>query len=403
MGERPGVYVHFEFGVSWPRHMAKDHHITYISKNMRDRANQFPRQLPPTNTNFLAGPSHYPVAYQQVPALQHPQTQPQHQLTYHPNNAHPHAYNRDLASAAPAQNGSFQSYQPPQQQQQPPQSQHYIREYYAPSAPVPPQQRQGQEVIRRSSRSLSRSSHHERGSSAPAPFNNSPWDASNSQGQPQAWKALPATPNQFRLGEDNMPWSTWNFPMGYNDEAEDNTDEGEEHHSRPREASIRATWGPEFPEESPRRLEAVDDRSKGEARNIQSLASALMTVDNGFEDQWWYQGTRLANIYGTVLVPTAVPKSIFHPDFQQGSVGWALAPEERQREQQRQQQQHNQNTQYQPPRRQSFQPSDASFQPTSPRTSVADIVSPISDFSSPLSNFGGLRRSLTTRSDELHM
>jgi hypothetical protein len=34
---------------------------------------------------------------------------------------------------------------------------------------------------------------------------------------------------------------------------------------------------------------------------------------------------------------------------------------------------------------------------------VVDIVSPLSDSSSPLSNFGGLRRSLTTRSDELHI
>jgi hypothetical protein len=30
-------------------------------------------------------------------------------------------------------------------------------------------------------------------------------------------------------------------------------------------------------------------------------------------------------------------------------------------------------------------------------------VSPLSDYPSPLSSYGGLRRSLTTRSDELHI
>ncbi|KAJ3511132.1 hypothetical protein NM208_g15461 [Fusarium decemcellulare] len=254
---------------------------------------------------------------------------------------------------------------------------------------------------------MSRGSH-ERGKSAPPPFNSSPWDvANNAQGEPSTWKALPTTPNKYRLGEDDMPWDTWNFPMGYNDEAGDDN-ERDESRSRPREASLRATWGPEYPPESSRRFD-TDDRAKGAARDIQSLATALMTVDNGFEDQWWYQGPRLVNIHGTVLVPTAVPKSSFHPDHQQGSVGWALSEDEQlqQKEYQQQWQRYQQEQQRQQTQRhpESFQPSTASFQAVSPRSSsVGDIVSPLSDYPSPLSSFGGgLRRSLTTRSDELHM
>ncbi|KAM0416980.1 hypothetical protein ACHAPT_013004 [Fusarium lateritium] len=422
MGDRPAVYVHFELGVSWPKHLSKDRHITYISKSMRDRANQFPRQLPPANTNYLAVPTQYQVAYQQqpVPQIQEPQIRPPHQLTYYTNEIPPNTYNRDSVTAAPTQDAQYQPYQPPQQQEQ-----HYLHEYYAPVAPVQPQE--VVEEVRGTSRSMSRSSH-ERGRSAPPPFNSSPWDvgsSSNNQGAPQIWKALPATPNQYRLGEDDMPWSTWNFPMGYNENEEEGGD-GEGGESRSREASIRATWGPEFPGEPTRRPES-DDRHRGKARDIQSLATALMTVDNGFEDQWWYQGPRLVNLHGTVLVPTAVPKSSFHPDFQQGSVGWAVSREEelRQKDVQEQYQRHlqkqhlqkqkqhlqqlqqHQQRQLQQQQRQqqqdTFAPSTASFQAVSPRSSAADIVSPLSEYPSPLSSYGGLRRSLTTRSDELHM
>jgi hypothetical protein len=191
--------------------------------------------------------------------------------------------------------------------------------------------------------------------------------------------------------------------MGFDDNnEEDDRGEREDGRKRSREASLRATWGPEF---------------QGKAKDIQSLASALMTVDNGFEDQWWYQGPRLVNIHGNVMVPTAVPKSSFHPDHQQSSVGWAVSHEEAQRlknqdaqlqspqkrqEQQRRRQRH---LSLQEQQLESFVPSNTSFQPVSPYsgTNTADIVSPLSDYPSPLSSYGGLRRSLTTRSDELHL
>ncbi|CAG7564536.1 unnamed protein product [Fusarium equiseti] len=411
MGDRPAIYVHLEMGLSLPRIMSKDRHITYISKNMRDRANQFPRQLPPPNTNYL-------TALQQVPTQTQPaQDQLQHQFAYHANNLSPDVHSGEHLSAGVAHGQMYQPYRPQQ-------AQHHIREYYAPAVTAQ-QQQQGSlrpEEIRRSSRSTSRGSH-ERGKSAPPPLNSSPWDISPSnasEGEPQLWKALPATPNQFRLGEGDMPWDSWTFPMGFSDNNdEEGYGEGSEGRTRSREVSLRATWGPEFPGESsrPAQTAQVDDRARGKAKDMQSLASALMTVDNGFEDQWWYQGPRLVNIYGNVMVPTAVPKSSFHPDHQQSSVGWAISHEEAQRQKdQNEQYQLQQKRQEQQRRRQrhlslqeqqlaSFVPSSASFQPVSPHsgTGTGDIVSPMSDYSSPLSSYGGLRRSLTTRSDELHL
>ncbi|KAF5016939.1 hypothetical protein F66182_11221 [Fusarium sp. NRRL 66182] len=406
MGERPTFYIHFEMGVSLPKVLSKDRHITYTSKSMRDRANQFPRHLPSANTNYLSAPAPYPVAYQHMPThTQPPQTRPQHQLAYRACNLSPNTYSRDHVSLGIAQEPRYQPYRP-----QP--SPNYIEEYYAPAVTVRSQQGRVQaEEVRRSSRSLSRSSY-ERGRSAPPPLNSSPWDATlnyDSRGEPQLWKALPASPNQFRLGENDMPWDTWSFPMGFNDNTEDSEhNEGGECRTRSSEASLRATWGPEIPGESSRAIHPVqvDDRAQGKEKDIQSLASALMTVDNGFEDQWWYQGPRLVNLHGTVLVPTAVPKSSFHPEHQQSSVGWAVSLEEQERQKKEQQQQqkcHHRQLSLQEQQLKSFVHSGASFQPVSPRSSMADIVSPLSDYSSPQSTFGGLRRSLTTRSDELYI
>lgn len=415
MGEQPGIYVHLEMGVPLPKIMSKDRHITYVSKNMRDRASQFPRQLPPTNTNYLNPPAHYQVAHQQMATqAQHPQTQPQQQFTHTISNMAPNIYNRDPVSVGMAHEPTYLPYRPQQ-------TQYHIREYYAPAAPSQQQQRETHpEELRLSSRSAERNSH-ERGSSAPPPLNSSPWDVTShtSGGEPHVWKALPATPNQFRLGEGDMPWDGWNFPMGFNDNnGDDDSNEEGENRTRSREASLQATWGPEFPGEPSRYVQPVqvDDRARGKAKDIQSLASALMTVDNGFEDQWWYQGPRLVHLDGTtVMVPTAVPRSSFHPDHQQSSVGWAVSREEeqqqqdqlqqsrREQEQQRYQRNRKRHLSLQEEQLASFVSPNTSFQPVSPRSSLADIVSPLSDYPSPLSSYGGLRRSLTTRSDELHI
>lgn len=184
--------------------------------------------------------------------------------------------------------------------------------------------------------------------------------------RPHVWKALPATPDQFRLGENEMPWVSYNFPQGY-------IEDGEETGSGTgRSTSTRRT---EYPAESSRRRD-VEDRDRGQTKEMQSLAMAMLTVDNGFEDQWWYQGPRLITIAGDLFAQTPVAQS------RDGTVGWAVAREDRQVHQ---------------PRRESITSAGT------PGFSAVDIVSPVSDFSSPISSYQGLRRSLTTRSDELHM
>lgn len=119
----------------------------------------------------------------------------------------------------------------------------------------------------------------------------------------------------------------------------------------------------------------VDDRDKARTKEMQSLATAMMTVDNGFEDQWWYQGPRLVNIAGDLVTPTTMAER-YAPD---GRVSWPVANVDATGTGVRD--------------RHSLE---------SPGHSMVDIVSPVSDFSTSASAYRHpLTRSLTTRSDEL--
>lgn len=113
----------------------------------------------------------------------------------------------------------------------------------------------------------------------------------------------------------------------------------------------------------------VDDRDKVRTKEMQSLATAMMTVDNGFEDQWWYQGPRLVNIAGD-LIPPAVLAENYHRSSDGAYPG--------------------------------ARDVISSQAAGSPAGTMADVVSPVSDVSNSGSSFI-LRRSLTTRSEELHM
>ncbi|KAK7426336.1 hypothetical protein QQZ08_007237 [Neonectria magnoliae] len=382
MAERPAIYVHFEFGVSWaPRHTPRNRQLTYMSKSMRDRANHFPRQLPPPTTNFLTAPVVYqqPSQSQTQPQLQ---IQPQIQLQHYgqPHNTQQPCFPREIVAVPPLSQQ--------QQQRQPPQHQHQQLQPETLQWEALPDQRL--------SRSQTRSSH-ERGRSAPPPFNDSPWDVnaepsnSNTMGntqrsrpQPEVWKALPATPNQFRLGEDGMPWSSWTFPMGYADDDNDDSDE---------QAYRRQSNTPQVLETSPgsSRRPEFNDRDKSKVREMQSLAAAMVTVDNGFEDQWWYQGPRLVNVGGNLL-PTTTGARV-DADGIDDTATWP-GPAQFLGSQEERGYQQEQGV---------AQPSWASFRLNSSRSSIVDIVSPVSEFSSPVSGYNGLHRSLTTRSDELHI
>jgi hypothetical protein len=93
-----------------------------------------------------------------------------------------------------------------------------------------------------------------------------------------------------------------------------------------------------------------------------------MTVDNGFENQWWYQGQREAVETGDV-----VGETIQSPQrFSRNSLGWAVA-------------------------------STTSSRFEGLPFATTDVTSPLPAFVSPDSAAGHppLARSLSTRSDEL--
>lgn len=98
----------------------------------------------------------------------------------------------------------------------------------------------------------------------------------------------------------------------------------------------------------------AEDRVTGVERDMQSLAVALLTVDNGFEDQWWYQGSRFAT--GELLSPPDVEAAL-DPGAE---VGWPVADGDR-----------------------AVGFPLQSIRVESADSSVADIVSPMTDFSSP--------------------
>lgn len=281
---RPQVYVHVEFGVSWTAgHAPRNHEVTYRSRALRERVQHFPRQVPAPNTNFLAAPS---AANQRQPA--------------------PLPYDLEMYHG-----------------------------YYGPDVRQPEQPQAWPE--RRSSRAESRSSH-ERGQSAPPPFGDNPWDVNVPRAQeaadagvnrtvPEVWKALPEVPSRYRLGEDGLPWSQWSVPFGYDPDNHPQDDDPQPSSSSnpagreasgaspapaatsPTEVSVFSPGpsGPGFRREDPGRIQ-----------ELSTLGAALMTVDNGFENQWWYQGER-ERVAGEEAPP--IPQQ----RFSRNSLGWAVA------------------------------------------------------------------------------
>jgi hypothetical protein len=183
--------------------------------------------------------------------------------------------------------------------------------------------------------------------------------------RPQLSKALPPTPGQFRLGHGDMPWSPSPFPMDPSEESENGS--AASPGARPPHAHTRKRTQPH----------GADDRERIRTTEIQSLATAMMTVDNGFEDQWWYQGPRLVNIAGDLVTPATLAER-YAPE---GSGSWPA-------------------TNIDTPSRSPWERHSLG----SPGHSAVDIVSPISDLSSQDPTYHQpLKRSLTTRSDGLFM
>ncbi len=288
----PELYVHLEFRVSWGKKQPpKNHQVTYRSRGPRERTPPFPRQVAAPNTNYLAAIHTFDQRQSQIRELRRQYVQS--------TTTNPHRHHQ-----------MQEYYQGEQQlvQQQPP----YLQ--------VP--------VIRepqRPTRADARPSH-ERGRSAPPPIGENPWDVNIPHAIPLTEgeirrKPLPAPPSQFRLGEGGQPWSTWSLPDGYDPDAHPNDDDDIDEEKRGRTATtdyyatgthpagadrnsttyatnptMVSTFSPEpasslAPPPAPPATTGRDLET-GRARELGALSAAMMTVDNGFETQWWYQGPR---------------------------------------------------------------------------------------------------------------
>jgi hypothetical protein len=339
MDQRPQIYFKLEFGVSWtPGRPAVPRQMTYMSRDLREREQQFPRQLPPTNTNYLAAYSEASQANRSRQQLQHATLQQYPYQHYFPSENMPEQRHK----AAP------------------------------PEPQLAPTESQGG---RRGSRSQSRPSSHERGRSAPPPLNDSPWDA---EPEPMAASALPAkrepVPTRHVIERKKLPASAsqvslasnltsgplWAYATDYLEQAEDNAPNPSARQHPVRYGSIRP---------------ADDDGDRKRVREIESLAPALMTVDNGFEDQWWNQGERETMMQAS-LSPLVSGRraSVTGSPWREHDI---------------------------PPDRLDFEPSGVSPDLTNSPPTRSDLVSPLSEYGSSM--YSMPPRSLTTRSDELHM
>ncbi|CAI6095403.1 hypothetical protein V2G26_015114 [Clonostachys chloroleuca] len=347
--DRPAIYLHVEMGVSWrPRKRSpKNHTITYASKAAREHLASVSQQnlpLPP------AGLQHQPAQYQNNYQTNFEQFQAVPYLPF---------------AAAPGQHLSLPPAVPYGQYHQP--------------------ERQHDHLPLRRTRS---GSFHERGHSAP-PFNSAPWldepepmtatALPQRNANPQKMKALPPTPDNFRLGEDDMPWTpTGPYAMEYyrdDDEEQPVSSMGSEN----RRGSVR-----------PR-----NERDRGRTSEMEGLAAAMLTVDNGFEDQWWYQGSRLVNVAGDLITPSAVATRCAPG----GTIRWPVADDDDRSAFREREPFHSMEP---------FQPMEGPVPSTihSPPPSVLELVSPLSDFSSDTLNslnILALKRSLNYNSDELHI
>ncbi|CAK7208772.1 hypothetical protein SCUCBS95973_000217 [Sporothrix curviconia] len=388
---RPQIYVHVEFGVSWTsRHIPNHHVLSYKSRGLRDRlANDrlanFPREVPAPTTNYLSSsvppllqPGHQSSLNDFAVSRHHDQQnrderhavwdsleiqrwreqQPHSRWREDPAQSRPHHQqgqqkHRSQRQKQPQPQHRNQHQQPSQQQES------QLSQIYQSNrglTPVSEEQRSS-----RSSRE-SRSSH-ERGHSEPPPLSGSPWDitaadasgipanhggnrnavtvlsvAGPSRGPVHIWKDLPDLPTRYRLGE-GLPWS-----QGLLEPAADPDDERLRPRSQPssgdsssihqsldfspfRPFSNRPTVIPIHVEDT--EAQRQHDMDVQQKRNLEALSTAMMTVDNGFESQWWNQGPRdninarsptapAPSVWPSGMSSSALPVSLVLPPSLQG-------------------------------------------------------------------------------------
>jgi len=125
-----------------------------------------------------------------------------------------------------------------------------------------------------------------------------------------------------------MPWSSWSWPLGYDPEgarlAEDVSGTSPSVHVTDHVSSYEA---------SPLSVSVYSPGPSGVAtgreRELGALSAAMMTVDNGFENQWWNQGPREPVPVTTqeeeqLTVPPA-SNMMSRNRWSTRSLGWAVA------------------------------------------------------------------------------
>lgn len=433
--QRPQVFVKVEFGVSWSsQHPPRRHELQYKSRALRERHPNFPRHVPAPTTNYLAAAPIPPFEQHQEPQL----------YFQHTPQDHPFSPLNQQRDPQPPQTSGAACLQSEPYQQERGRSRHVEAVPEPPPlGPFPPQERGEAYADRPAS-----SERHERGHSAPPPISENKWDvlqpetaaAHVSTGSSTAcattqhrsasdvWKELPEVPSRFRLGEAGMPWEgTWTFPMGFEPFLEPDPylrPPSSSHAASPRpqsssrdplqERSPPQSTDPQQPKspttvvvgaiQSPTSPPGSSVRRDDPAlrEELEALASAMMTVDNGFENQWWNQGERR---HLQAVVPPPATREQVQEQMALGWVGALLPPQPassdvgggRNNDSSSSRSNNNNNNNNNNNKRFSFEsgpsPESAGCPPPSNM-----VVSPVSSYSGPVSN---LSRSMSTRSDEL--
>ncbi|KAK3946751.1 hypothetical protein QBC32DRAFT_121355 [Pseudoneurospora amorphoporcata] len=384
----PHIHVHLEVGISWTsKKQPKNHEVTYGSRGSKAvvRENEqfpgprLPRQMSAPDPTYLAAIHDFEQRRSRTRENRkaaRPAPTPAPQLDVSIPDARLEHYHLG--------------------------SHHQMQEYYQVAGYYgPAQHATSSRQQRRRSRSGSKSAW-ERGQSAPPPTGDNPWDvglagdqaAGPSNARPDmsprppsdVWKALPAAPNQFRLGEAGMPWSSpmvFDTGAGSNDDVSDLPSAHHRQDSIPTfhpddEASIyeaSPVTGISVFSPGPSKSHNREDSEPASVHDLEELSAAMVTVDNGFENQWWNQGQRRSMM---PPAPIEEPPSL-NRRISVRSLGWAVA---------------NNNT---PPQEEI---------PSMSSIAASDIVSPLSEYStlafSPPTTHHTLHRSISTRSaDEM--
>ena len=251
--DRPGVFFHIEMGVSWPTKHTRpqtNHHTTLTSsQSTRDQTNQIARRPLLSHKDPTTGP-----ARRTGPSLlRQDDLDHQNHRREHHSSAHPRSSTVDHEDFRVRGKSSNP---------------------HGRCAPPPP------------AKSQSIDTNPERTTKAPCLA---------AKKLPEVWKALPPTPAPSTISVVDgsaVIAASQNFAPTYGAGFAERDE-------------LAMEWKVDHTDENPT---IVNDRPTGWIKEMECLATAMMTIDNGFEDQWWNQGTRLVNVAGD-LVPTDVVTS----------------------------------------------------------------------------------------------